>query len=95
MPSSTANPTYTISAREFAERYQIGVKKVLSWLNRGILTGVNVGMGQKTKRWRIREMDIERFEAAHGNQAHERPRRRPRRKKESRPKGYVEFFPER
>jgi hypothetical protein len=92
--SATLATTATISPAQFAERYGIGLKKVLAWLDSGELSAVNVGTGKTKPRWRIRQIDIERFEARRANSPTPRLNRRRRTMEESRPAGWVDFFAE-
>jgi excisionase family DNA binding protein len=82
----------TITPQQFAERYGVGLRKVLAWIRSGRLGAVNVGDGQRNPRFRIRQVDIERFEAT--NQAQPQTARRPRRKAVADPPGYTRFFRE-
>ena len=84
----------TISPAEFAGRYHIGLSKVLAWLASGELGGIDVSLGRRKKpRWRIRQIDIERFEARRANAAAAPPKPR-RAAAEPAPPGAVSFFPE-
>jgi hypothetical protein len=95
---AAAQPT-TITPAQFGRRYGVGVMKVLHWLNTGELTGIDVSLGRKLKpRWRIRQVDIELFEARRANSASITNGRVPARerlaKEPRRPEGFVQFFPE-
>jgi hypothetical protein len=86
--------TPTITPAAFARRYSIGLTKVLYWLASGELGGIDVSLGRlKKPRWRIREIDIERFEARRANTAAAAPQPR-RTRKETAPAASVAFFPE-
>jgi excisionase family DNA binding protein len=91
MPSKTL--TTAISPQQFAERYGISLRNVHKLLRTGQLSAVNVGVGAKNKRWRIRPEDVEQFESKRLNAPAVRPARR-RRRAEQDQLGYTRFFAE-
>jgi excisionase family DNA binding protein len=89
MPSVTTGTTLT--PQQFAERYGISVRNVGKLLRSGELSAVNVGVGRRNKRWRIRAQDIEQFEQRRLNTP-ATTRKRRRAAQES--PGYTRFFAE-
>jgi hypothetical protein len=80
-----------LTPREFARIYGIGLGKVLGWLSDGTLSAINVGSGHQKPRWRIRRVDIERFEARRSTMR-ERTAQKPRAPKPD--TNTIAFFPE-
>jgi transposase len=79
----------TFSVRQVAERYAVSEHVVLAWLKSGQLRGINVARqaGAKRPTWRIRETDLEAFEALRTPTP---PSPRARRRK--RPADVVKFY---
>ena len=84
-------PEMRMKPHEFAKLYRVGLGKVLGWLKDGTLTAINVGSGSEKPRWRIRPIDIQRFEARMST-VKERPARKPAAPKPE--AGTIAFFPE-
>jgi excisionase family DNA binding protein len=84
----------TLTPEQFAERYGISVRNVEKLLRSGELTAVNVGVGRKNKRWRIRQQDIDQFEQRRLSTPVTTAARRRRRAAEQEPPGYTRFFAE-
>jgi hypothetical protein len=86
-------PSATLNLEQFAERYGISTRNVEKLLKSGELTGINVGVGRKNKRWRIRQQDIEAFERRRLSTPTATATRK-RRRAEQESEGYTRFFAE-
>jgi excisionase family DNA binding protein len=84
----------TLSPEQFADRYGISVRNVQKLLRSGELTAVNVGVGRRNKRWRIRQQDIEAFERRRLNSPTTTAGTPRRRRAEQESPGYTRFFEE-
>jgi excisionase family DNA binding protein len=82
-----------LTTQQFAERYGISVRNVEKLLRSGELTAINVGVGRKNKRWRIRQSDIEAFERRRLSTPTTAGGQRRRRAEQESP-GYTRFFEE-
>jgi excisionase family DNA binding protein len=60
----------TLSVKDVAERYGVGLHTVLGWIERGELRAINVGRrpGGKKPRWRMTEGALAAFEGARSSQ---------------------------
>jgi excisionase family DNA binding protein len=83
----------TLTLEQVAERYGISMRNVAKLLRSGELTGVNVGVGKRNKRWRIRPQDIEAFERRRLSTPAPAAARRRRRTEQESP-SYTRFFAE-
>jgi hypothetical protein len=79
--------TPTVSPREYATRLGCKVERVLGWLKRGELTGINTSDCQSRPRWRISLDAIEKFEAGRSSRP---PAPKPKRRK--RQQNFIEFY---
>ncbi len=68
----------TFSPAQVAKSYGSSVDKVRSWITSGKLTAINVGSGKVKPRWRIRQSDLDAFEAARMSKPQPKPARRRR-----------------
>ena len=81
--------TSTITPPELAKRYRVNVDKILAWIRSGELPAINIASKPGGRpRWRIRESDIELFEARRSAVA---PAKKTRRRRRRSP-GVIEFF---
>jgi len=83
-----SSPT-TYSPRDLSERYGVGIEKVHGWISTHQLRAVNVATRTSQRpRYRIRQEDLDAFEAARSTTPAPKPQRR-RRKADQPVKEYV------
>jgi len=81
--------TLTFSPRDLARRYGVAIEKIHSWIHCGDLRAVNIATRTSQRpRFRIRQSDLEAFEAARSTTPPPKPPRR-RRKTDAPVKEYV------
>jgi len=79
----------TFSPRDLSERYGVAIEKIHGWIKTGQLTAVNIASRPDQRpRYRIRQSDLEAFEAARATTPPPKPPRR-RRKADAPVKQYV------
>lgn len=83
-PTAQAEIKKYYTPGEIAERYAVGVGRVIGWIRRGELVGLNVSgtTGGPKPQFRVTAAALEQFEAARAVQPppKKRPRRRPYKK---------------
>lgn len=94
MSATSLDIPESITVRRYAELRGVGLDTVLHWIATGQLRAVNVAKNPNglRPRWRIAADAIEAFEAA--RQVSPKAPAPRRRKRPSRPVGFVQFFEE-
>jgi hypothetical protein len=82
---------HVMTPPQLARIYGVNVQKVLLWIKNGELTAINLAARAGGRpRWRIRQTDVEVFEARRQAVPPIAPQRR--RQRADKPAGWVEYF---